>query len=139
MIKHSHLLVGPLRAESVLIPNTSLFGRLASSLVKILFTYTITMERHTRKSIRRVLHQLHRVRPSVVPIMIIPKKLNRLKAVAIHKPSELNADLSFRSGGEHGCGIGRVAVLRLVLDRDGIQGKPSVAEALEAFEEIRCI
>ncbi len=94
------------------------------------------MERHSCERVPCRLHELNGIGASITPVVLKPNELNRGKPIIVHQSPQRRPNLCFYRD-RHGTGwVGRVAVLRLVLDRDGVEGNAVVLEPLEGFEEV---
>ena len=60
-------------------------------------------------------HNLNRVSPSVVPVVLITHNLGVCKAILIHQSAESSGNLSLLGGSNDGSGVGGVVVLGLIL------------------------
>lgn len=92
------------------------------------------MERHPGKRVWCSLHQLDRVCPCAIPVVVIANEFDRRKAVVVHQSPQSSANLRFSRRRKGGGGIRGVGVLWLVLDGYGVERESLALETLKGLE-----
>jgi hypothetical protein len=79
-------------------------------------------------------YQLDGIILRIIPVVLIPYYLHASKPVAIQQGPQSGTNLGMRGDRERRSWVGWIAVLRFVLDGNGVRGRAFRDEALHGLE-----